>query len=104
MYGMKHKMRMKAMDAMAGEKPGSLDKMRKMKIEQRLQQSMGDIMKPMEEADEEDVQDYEDMNLAEKDMEGFISMPVSPEEKKMLLAYRKHQKMKSIPEDEEEMA
>jgi len=97
--------RMKAMDAMSREKPDSIDKMRRMKIEQRLQQSMGDIMQPAKEIDEEETQDYEDMNLAEKDMEGFISMPVSPEEKKMLLAYRKHQKMKSMDDmDEEEMA
>ena len=93
MYDMKKKMRMKAMDAMAMEKPANLEKMMKMKMARYgMDEAPSEEESPeheMEMADKE-----EDMSEGETE-DGFISMPVTPEEKKMILAMRKKSGMES---------
>ena len=107
MYGMKKSMRMKAMDEMMKDKPAGLEQMRKKKMQSNLESAYKDLMEPSgeqifemkeDESLPSDEAEDDEMDYGEGE-KGFVAMPVSPDEKKMILAYRKRMSM-----DEEEIA
>lgn len=104
MHGMhmRKSMRMRAMDEMVKEKPSGLEDMRKKKMQRNLEDTYRDLMPDdsAQGADENGMDDPQaddgmddQMSSGDHVEEGFVSMPVSPEEKKMLIAYRRRQAM-----------